>query len=235
MTYTAAQLDQIVKLVVERLRHMPIVGLPRQEEKQRELAIFHDVQAGEVDTSTLALAEKVITTASLENRLEGISRVLVATGSVVTPSARDLLGDRKIPLQRGGKPVRSAGCTLVIGSDQASIDPTTVAGSLTANFLPHDSCWKNQLGSVTSQISGSRKLGVLITGKAAAAACLANRNHQLRAMTATTADQVHSDKHQLGANLLVIDPSGRGVHGVRQLIDAFARDGYLDSPRSLEL
>ena len=235
MPYTAEQLDRIVNMVVERLRRMPSETERPAGAAPRKLATIHEVERGKIDTSTLALSEKVVTAAALADRLTGVTRVLVAQGSIVTPSARDELRARKIHLQYGASPVRSAGSPLVIGSDQKQIAASAAAGSLAAHVLPHDNCWKNLLDTVAREISGSRKLGVLISGHAAAAACTANRNAQLRAIVGSAAEGVVSDKRQIGANLLVIDPHGRGLFQVSRIVAAFARDGYLDPPRGLNL
>ena len=50
--------------------------------------------------SHVMLTDKLITTATLEFRLQGVSRVTVPARAVVTPAARDLLKERSIELVR---------------------------------------------------------------------------------------------------------------------------------------
>ena len=244
MNYTTDQLDTIVRMVVERLRAMPEAATgnsrvtlretqPPKTEPPRKLATIHEV-SGHADTTTLTLAEKVITTETFADRLGGIARVLVAKGSVVTPAARDWLRERNIKLQIGGKPVANPNCPLVIGSDCESIRPADVAGTAASDCLPQASCWKPLLADVAQKLNGSRRLGAIISTHAAAVLCAANRNRAIRAIGASAIGDVTSAKGQIGANLLVIDPTGRGTHAIRQMIAAFARDGYLDPPREWE-
>jgi hypothetical protein len=46
----------------------------------------------------LVLTEKVVSAKEIERRLEGVTRVVIVRGAVVTPSARDLLRSRSIPI-----------------------------------------------------------------------------------------------------------------------------------------
>ena len=49
----------------------------------------------------LQISERLVTLATLNGRLDGVSRVIVPRRAVVTPAARDELKQRRIELQRG--------------------------------------------------------------------------------------------------------------------------------------
>jgi hypothetical protein len=88
----ADQLEWVVREVVRRLREH---ALP-----------FGGASVGRGETSPTAdahitLTESLITTATLEHRLEGVTQLRVSARAVVTPSVRDLLKERNIELVRG--------------------------------------------------------------------------------------------------------------------------------------
>lgn len=87
MNVTQEQLEWIVSEVVRRLRAMePCACHKHSDEKQTP--------------NRLGLTEKVITTETLNNRLDGVHQLEVPQRSVVTPAAVDLLKDHKIELIR---------------------------------------------------------------------------------------------------------------------------------------
>ena len=79
MTVTPEQLEWIVREVIRRLRLLD--GNPPS--------------AGE-----LRLTEKVITKATLKDRLASVQRVVVSPRAVVTPAVKDELNERRIELIR---------------------------------------------------------------------------------------------------------------------------------------
>ena len=87
MTFTEEQVTAIVVEVIRRLRLI--------ENNQR-------VAVGERSstTSDLTLTEKLITTRTIENRLSGVSRLLVNSRAVVTPAVKDELKKHQIELVR---------------------------------------------------------------------------------------------------------------------------------------
>jgi hypothetical protein len=88
MTFTQEQVERIVVEVIRRL------GL--LEDSATRVAV------GERSSTTaeLRLSDKVITTRTIENRLTGVSRLLVPPKAIVTPAVKDELKARKIELVR---------------------------------------------------------------------------------------------------------------------------------------
>ena len=81
MSITPEQLEWIVQEVVRRLRQEGSSAPPA---------------AGE-----LRLSERIVTLASLKDRIGNVRRVVVSAKAVVTPAVRDELNQRQIELVRG--------------------------------------------------------------------------------------------------------------------------------------
>ena len=77
-------IERVVQEVIRRLVEQGVVIRP----------------ATNMDDTELAVRDKVVTLASLEGRLAGVKRVVVAGRSIVTPAVRDELNDRSIELVR---------------------------------------------------------------------------------------------------------------------------------------
>jgi hypothetical protein len=85
MTFTE---EQVAAIVVEVIRRLGLIDTNPTR------------QRGSADVTDLTLTEKVITTRTIENRLSGVSRLLVAKRAVVTPAVKDELKARQIELVR---------------------------------------------------------------------------------------------------------------------------------------
>jgi hypothetical protein len=81
MTVSPEQLEWIVQEVIRRLH-----GQPAQSE-----------------ASELTLSDRVITLATLRDRLTNVGRIVVPSRAVVTPAVRDELNKRQIALVRQTK------------------------------------------------------------------------------------------------------------------------------------
>jgi hypothetical protein len=80
-----AQVESIVREVLAEL-------LSRAERTMPQTA------GPETAGSELVLTEKVVSAKEIERRLEGVTRVVIVRGAVITPSARDLLRSRSITI-----------------------------------------------------------------------------------------------------------------------------------------
>ena len=87
MTFTEEQVAAIVVEVIRRLRLL---------ENDQGVAV------GERSSTTaeLTLTDKLVTTRTIENRLTGVSRLLVSKRAVVTPAVKDELKEHQIELVR---------------------------------------------------------------------------------------------------------------------------------------
>jgi hypothetical protein len=82
--------DQLERIVCEVVRRL--------------LAILNSGEQASIETlrasADLSMAEQVVTAMSLEGKLVGVARLVVQKHAVVTPSARDMLNDRRVELVR---------------------------------------------------------------------------------------------------------------------------------------
>jgi len=92
------QLEWIVREVVRRLQEAALPA-PSAGQTRRDAPAAR-AEATYAPDSHVMLTDKLITTATLEFRLQGVSRVTVPARAVVTPAARDLLKERSIELVR---------------------------------------------------------------------------------------------------------------------------------------
>ena len=86
MNLTDQQIEWIISEVIRRLRQL--------ESNERAA-----LSSGTPDNAAeLRLNDKIVTLRSIENRLNGISRLLVAPRTILTPAVKDELKARKIEL-----------------------------------------------------------------------------------------------------------------------------------------
>ena len=183
----------------------------------------------------LVLCGRTISLADLPDRWEGVRRVVVATGAVVTPSVRDELARRAIGLVRADP--QSAAIerppVLVISMDSpldAALVVEALRGEGYAVESRHGECLIRAVDELAKEVAGRRSLGVLLTRHAAAAVCLANRQAGVRAIRGATPEAVAADAAAVGANVLVVDTSAAGFFAVRQVIGRFLRGGVRECP-----
>jgi len=183
----------------------------------------------------LVLCGRTVTMADLPDRLDGVRRVVVATGAVVTPSVQDELTRRRIGLVRADpqstNPERPP---VVIVSMDSPLDADLLVKALQAEGYAvesrHSDCLIRATDELAKEVAGSRSLGVLLTRHAAAALCLANRQPAVRAVRGTSPEAVSADSAAVGANLLIVDTSAAGFFPVRQMLGRFLHGGARECP-----
>ncbi len=89
------------------------IKLPQRAEIERIVReVLAELMAGKTteQNSTrgeLVLSSKVVSVAVLTGRLDGVSRIIMPRGAVVTPAARDLLRERRIAVASAVSPDKS--------------------------------------------------------------------------------------------------------------------------------
>lgn len=86
MNLTKEQIEWIIAEVIRRLRQL---------ESNERAAVSSETPD---NTAELRLNDKIVTLRSIENRLNGVSRLLVAPRTIVTPAVKDELKARKVEL-----------------------------------------------------------------------------------------------------------------------------------------
>jgi hypothetical protein len=172
-------------------------------------------------------------------RLDGVQRLMVERKAIVTPAVRDLLRERKIELAyrtaSKGKPTVEIGkkgtLRLVLAAADISGSQIDALVKLLTR-LPLDIERLNVAGLVeivdelARRIGEPATIGLLLTTETAAALCLANRMKQIRALAigeAGTLAGLNAAAKAIGANLLILDPTGRSPFALKPWIERFCQ------------
>ena len=222
MNETPLEIERIVREVLASMQPAPAATA----EKRPATAV-----AGE-----LAIDAAVVTMNEIIGRLDGVRRVTVSRGSLVTPAVRDELLRRNIALERA-TPDAACGRTavrlamVVSGTD---FDPASLAAALGREGLCVEATASDCLIAATDRLAAELAqpgtLGVLLTKHAAAAICLANRLAGVRAIGVCDARQMAATAASVGANVLAADPRSVGFFPLKQTIAEFARGGVRPCP-----
>ncbi|NMC19400.1 MAG: hypothetical protein GYA33_03170 [Thermogutta sp.] len=188
----------------------------------------------------LAVPERVVTVAALDGRLEGIRRLLLQPGAILTPAVRDLLRQRRIVVTYGPVP-KSVGVAGAAGAEtipESAADALPIvlvtrrisAAQLSGLFRGEDlkimpeemDCVVRASQRAAEAVRRPGGRAVVVTSLIAAGVCLANRLSGVRAVAARRPNEVALDAAAVGANVLVAD-ARQGVFQVKRMIVEFAR------------
>ena len=186
-------------------------------------------------TAELTLDEAVVSAGALNGRLDGIGRVVVRRGAVITPAARDLLRERKIDVGfRIDKEHAAAGVRLIVGAAETTFQPGDLIGLLARKPLTIEQIAETEptrvIDELARKLADPTALGLLLTAQTATALCLANRLSGVRAVSFSDNRAIAAAVLEIGANLLVLDPSQRSRFAVKQLVERFIHGGPRTCP-----
>jgi hypothetical protein len=184
----------------------------------------------------LHLDDDVVSTATLAGLSAAVQSVSLRRGAVITPAARDLLRDKKIALA-----YRTATATAVAGKAELllGVANTRFRADELVKALSRQPITVRQMSAsglfdliaeIAKGLAGNQKLAILMTEDAAAAICLANRNAGVRAVAAHDGRTVASAVRSVGANMLIVDPSGRSLFQLKDIATRFAAGGPRTCP-----
>jgi len=186
----------------------------------------------------LVVTSRVVTMAELGDRLAKARRLVVGPRAVVTPAVRDELLRHNVPLvYRKSEAVsgeRPSGVSVAVVATGTRFDATGVlklldAEGIQAHFQAMD-CLIASVDALAGRLNREETLGLLLTQHTAAAVCLANRLHGVRAIWGADVAVILRDAAAVGANLLVIDPVAVGPYTLRQMVLQFCRHGPRPCP-----
>ena len=176
---TASDVERIVGEVLRRLR---------QDDAGHDAHERAAAEKSQENSATVTIAERVVSLAALEGRLAGVDKVLVSGDAVVTPAAGDELRRRKITLEIKRKETVKQQSQRPIVAASTVVAPTLLAvvdregGDVTRAVCSETVAAVRQLQQAVCR---DGCLGLLLTDRPAAAACLANRKAGIRAALAT--------------------------------------------------
>ncbi len=181
----------------------------------------------------LVLSGRVISMSDISGRIEGIRQVIVPPGTVVTPSVRDELRRENITLAFGENSATPSHRLVVVAAGER-FDPTSLLDSLRKDgidIVPHTSnCLIESTELLARELNMQSTLGLLLSTHPAAAICLANRHRGVRAVTGSDAAMVAASTDDVGANLLVLDPTAWGLVQLNQIVNEFHRGAVHECP-----
>jgi hypothetical protein len=160
------------------------------------------------------LAERIITLDSLARLPAGTRQVTVPPRAVITPSARDRA--REMGLAIVSAPPAAAAPSIAAvrpvavahaecGGDAARRCAAIARGVPAAQQLPASGL-RDVVAALAAHAARDGGRGILLTGRPAVAAALANRQAGVRAVTGRDAASVARATAECAANLLIVDP-----------------------------
>lgn len=163
---------------------------------------------------SVALPGRVIALAMLEKLPAGTGRVVIDPAAVVTPSAREHARDKGIAIDRQAPtaPAAAARSPFVVACAECGEIGMTraaaVARSVPVSTQLPASGVADVVAALAMHTSRDGARGILLAGRPALAAALANRSASLRAVTARDPAALAAAAAECNANLLVVDPAG---------------------------
>jgi len=189
-----------------------------------------DSQDVTLDDGNLVIGHRVVTLAEVSGRLDGVRRLVVPPQAVVTPTVRDELLRKNIDLTHAApRPSCSSGSLrLVMMTVGQGFDPEALIAALGQECLDvkrhATDCLIAATDRLAEEVLEPDTLGLLLTRHVAAGLCLANRHRGVRAVCRSGA------AYEVGANLLIVDPTAKGVFQLKQSISEFCRGGVRPCP-----
>jgi hypothetical protein len=188
----------------------------------------------------LRLTKTVVTLADLQEQLTGIRELIVPPRAVITPAARDLLREKQIAVGYAAKNLKSSNnsaLALVLGVAETKFCPAALIRALSQHSIACERLAQTGLVQVTLELTDAvakgGKLGLMITDRALAAVCLANRQCGVRAATAKDVREVDQAITQIGVNLLVIEPQVRSFFELVRMVRTFHAAPTRNAPSEL--
>lgn len=227
MTLSNAQVERVVREVLADFELLSHRGVARPEAAD-EFSVTH----------------RVVTLEHIEGRLDGLRRLLVPCGAVVTPAVRDELRRKGVTLSFGEAETTMPGdgARLILMVAGRSFDPESLVQGLRGEAVAVDFRRADCLIRATDELAGElageladgQTRAVLITAHPAAAACLANRHRGVRAVQGFDAGKIAADAASVGANLLAVDPAVTGPFLLKKIVTQFCSSGPVTCPSVFE-
>jgi hypothetical protein len=230
-------LEWIVAEVLRRLETLAGVPTARQSPPAPLPPASQSKAKNDRNATDLVVEGRVVSLATIGDRLPGKKRLVVSAGAVVTPSVRDELRKRGVQLERAGDAVSPAApttCFLVLVS---SSTPAAQRLASQASQLGCESVECSDLQAAAAQFSEqlgqTDAKGIWLSEEPLLAACLANRDRQVRASVANDLTQVQAARSAIGTNLVVVDPRRVTEFQWKQIVAELGRSSPNECPEVL--
>ena len=187
-----------------------------------------------------SIEDTIITGDLLASRVNGDKTVNIGQHAVLTPSARDLMRQRGITIQRQTTTTKQTAsgsrwvaivtkCTTALKT--ALDDAIQKPGAIVSCELvgTNDEAVQTAVGLICRANADG---AIIFSEPPQLAACLANRNRRIRAAIANDAGTVKAVTAAMGANLLCINPVEQPFFGLRNILRQLPADGPPQVPQN---
>ncbi len=243
---TTADIDRIVREVLAELGLLSQVGanaapddasaadaaLPEPAPVKQPLPPVRP--AGDV-----VVVDRVVTLASVGERLASARRLVVPPRAVVTPAVRDELRRRNVTLvvEENTTTTTAAGRKVALTVLGSRIDPKPLADELARQGMEVEvqrfDCLIRATDDMARRSANGNASGVVLTNYGAVAMCLANRHRGVRAVLASDESRTATDAVSVGANVLVLEPRRTAPEVMQKIVAAFCEQGPGECPEAL--
>lgn len=217
---TSFDRDTVQRLVTEVLRRLHVEAGVAAVVPAQPVAVASGYGAQEAKQAGVSMPDRVITLAVLEKleKLEklpsGTRSLVIDAKAVITPSARDYAKESGITLVRAGSAAGggvAAARPFLIAHADCKGDPAAKAAAIARSVPGSQHIPPSGLAEVIAALSlhASRDAAraILLTGRPAVAAILANRSSSLRAVVGRDVASLAAAAAETQANLLIVDPA----------------------------
>lgn len=231
-------MEWIVAEVLRRLEQLADTPAEKPPPPTAPLPPVSQAKPNNTQNATdLVVEGRVVSLASIRDRLPGKKRLVVSTGAVITPSVRDELRKRGVQLTRTGEVVTTATPTTSVFVLVSSSTPAAERLASQAAQLGCESaqCSDLQAAAVqfSEQLGRTESTGIWLSEEPLVAACLANRDCQIRASVAHDLTQVQAARSAIGTNLVVVDPRRVTAFQWKQIVAELGSSLSSDCPQVL--
>jgi hypothetical protein len=220
MNLADEQKQWIVQEVLRRLQGAAAVESPARDSTT--------VEPGDAAQGEAHLDQPVITLQDISALPSTITALAVRARALITPAAQDELQQRGLRVRRERPEPKGAAAalpTVLIGIAECESDLGSLVAALASRGIGAQPLARVGLKDVVAElcldVARGGRPGVLFTNKPYVAACLANRHPGVRAAWACDDAGVRRAIDELAANLLVVDPAGRGHWELQRMVTHF--------------
>lgn len=209
-----ALIERIVRVVLQRIDH--------QQHGSTSAA-----SGSPCEGSTLQISDEVVTTQVLDRRLDGIRRLVLTDGAIVTPSVWDETRQRGIAVEFAREQTSTSDPihirVILVSADSSPLFRQTLAkiGQLAgATVHPFQADENVLLHELQMFNTGKHQKVVWFSEQPAVVVHRANRVAWLKAAWVVDSQSVRDARQSLEANLFVIQPSRHSMNELRQFIES---------------
>jgi hypothetical protein len=225
MATAAWEIDRIVREVIKRLRDDATNPHVAETNVGPTVSATEPIRSEPHSPRDLRVADRVVSLAAIDGRLDGIRRLITRCDAVITPSVRDEIRQRGIVLVRGDGPeadpaTQTKKVLAVVGeaSGQLIAELEPLVGRV-VRFPAGDLV--TAVRQLTREVTSRDVLGVLLTAQPVVAQYLANRVDEVRATWAVDEKTLRGATETIGANLLVVDANRGSPAATASLVRQF--------------